>query len=655
MIYKILRYRIKRFFLIFLIGLATISAFAQQVSEQERMRLIEERLRNLAVTVNGLNEKVQLSVSGVSAQEFLRALAQSNNLNINIDPSLNFKIYNNFRNETATNVLLFLAKQYQLDINIIGSIMSVTKVAEPKVIYQPRDPNIRYQKDKDLLSLELNNDTLSKVAKKITELSGNNIIVPNNLLQQRITTFLSNAPFETALEKMAFANNLKLIKTADQVYVIQSLSEGEELFINQDKQTDIRRNIKSNPSNGANLGGQNFQIQVRNGIDNKTKLLNVDAVNTSILDLIKSSSAEAGINYFLYSDIKGNITTKVRNINYNDFLSSLFQGTDYTYKVENNIYLIGDRKLEGLRTSKVIQLQYRSLDTVLAMIPNDWRKGVEIKEFKEQNMLLLSGSTPQINEIENYINKIDRLVPMVLIEVTLVDIRKGKTIKTGIRAGISDSVKTGGTILPGIDYTFGANAINDFLSRIGKNNSFNLGRVSPNFYVGLSALEQNNNVEVRSVPKLSTLNGHPANLSIGSKRYYSTRTQNVIPSLTTQTVVTEQFTPVEANLSINIRPVVSGDDQVTLNIDIDISDFIGNPPINQPPPTSTSKFKSIIRAKNEDMIVLGGLERTESSENGDGVPLLSRIPVIKWLFSSREKSNTKLVTLVFIKPTITYQ
>lgn len=641
--------------MIFLIGLATISAFAQQVSEQERMRLIEERLRNLAVTVNGLNEKVQLSVSGVSAQEFLRALAQSNNLNINIDPSLNFKIYNNFRNETATNVLLFLAKQYQLDINIIGSIMSVTKVAEPKVIYQPRDPNIRYQKDKDLLSLELNNDTLSKVAKKITELSGNNIIVPNNLLQQRITTFLSNAPFETALEKMAFANNLKLIKTADQVYVIQSLSEGEELFINQDKQTDIRRNIKSNPSNGANLGGQNFQIQVRNGIDNKTKLLNVDAVNTSILDLIKSSSAEAGINYFLYSDIKGNITTKVRNINYNDFLSSLFQGTDYTYKVENNIYLIGDRKLEGLRTSKVIQLQYRSLDTVLAMIPNDWRKGVEIKEFKEQNMLLLSGSTPQINEIENYINKIDRLVPMVLIEVTLVDIRKGKTIKTGIRAGISDSVKTGGTILPGIDYTFGANAINDFLSRIGKNNSFNLGRVSPNFYVGLSALEQNNNVEVRSVPKLSTLNGHPANLSIGSKRYYSTRTQNVIPSLTTQTVVTEQFTPVEANLSINIRPVVSGDDQVTLNIDIDISDFIGNPPINQPPPTSTSKFKSIIRAKNEDMIVLGGLERTESSENGDGVPLLSRIPVIKWLFSSREKSNTKLVTLVFIKPTITYQ
>ncbi|WP_233165696.1 type II and III secretion system protein [Pedobacter sp. ASV12] len=54
------------------------------------------------------------------------------------------------------------------------------------------------------------------------------------------------------------------------------------------------------------------------------------------------------------------------------------------------------------------------------------------------------------------------------------------------------------------------------------------------------------------------------------------------------------------------------------------------------------------------MIVLGGLERTENSESGSGVPLLSRIPILKWLFSSREKSNAKVVTLVFIKPTILY-
>ena len=52
------------------------------------------------------------------------------------------------------------------------------------------------------------------------------------------------------------------------------------------------------------------------------------------------------------------------------------------------------------------------------------------------------------------------------------------------------------------------------------------------------------------------------------------------------------------------------------------------------------------------MIVLGGLERAEKSDGASGVPLLSRIPVLKWIFSSKSKTNSKVVTIVFIKPSI---
>lgn len=373
-----------------------------------------------------------------------------------------------------------------------------------------------------------------------------------------------------------------------------------------------------------------------------------------MLDIIKQAATEAEVNFFIYSPIQGNITTHVKNINFDTFLSSIFQGTPYTFRKEQETYLIGDRKIEGLRTSRIVHLQNRSLDTITAMIPMDWKRDVEIKEFKEQNMLLLSGSTPQINEIEDYVKKLDKLVPMVLIEVTLLDIQKGNSVKTGIKAGIADSTATGGTLLSGLDFTFGSGSINNFLSKIGTNNSFNLGRVSPNFYVTLSALENNENVELRSVPKLSTLNGHKASLTIGNKRYYRTETQNVMPSLQANTIVTEQFTPVEANMAIDIRPVVSGDDQITLSIKVEISDFIGAVPENAPPPTSTSAFESIIRAKNEDMIVLGGIERTENSDNTSGVPVLSRIPILRWLFSSKEKATRKVVSVVFIKPIIIY-
>lgn len=627
------------------------TARAQGPPAIERAQIVEERLRNLAITVPGLNQKVQMNVSNVSVQEFLRALAQANNLNINIDPNLNFRVYNNFTNETALNVLVFLTKENGIDINLVGSIMSVTKVEEVKPITPVKEINVRFNQADNSLSVELNNDTLSKVARKITSLSKKNIVVPIALLDKKVTAFLTEAPFETALEKIAYANDLKLLKTNDNVYLFEGLSEGEELYINSEKNTAIRRSPK--PLN-ATGGGSGVGLRLSNRILLGKKLLSVDAVNVPIMDLVKNGAQEINVDYFLYSDIKGNMTSRVNDISFDQLLTSIFQGTEYTYRVENGVYLIGDRRNEGLRSHKLVHLQNRSIDTIQNMIPMEWRRGVEIKEFREQNTILLSGSAPQIGEIEAYIKELDKLVPMVLIEVTLIDIRKGKSIRTGISAGVSDSVKTGGTVFPGLDYTFGSGAINDLLRRLGRNNSINIGRVTPNFYVKLSALENNSNVEIRSVPKLSTLNGHTANLSIGSKRYYSTKTQNVIPSLTTQTVVTEQFTEVDANLEINIKPIVSGDNQVTLNIKVNISDFIGDPPENAPPPTSTSKFESIIRAKNEDMIVLGGMERTENSESGAGVPLLSRIPVLKWLFSSKSKSNSKVVTIVFIKPTIIY-
>lgn len=638
----------KRFTLLFFIVIWMLP-HTLKAQQADRITLLQQRLEKLAVTIPGLNDAVQLSITGASLQDFLAALSKSNGLSISVDPKLNFKVNNNFNNVTALNILVFLARQHNLDILPIGSILSVAAYEDPNQFIKPpvKEINARYSQLNNTLSLELNNDTLSSVAKKITQVSGKNVVVPIALQSKRVTAFIANAPFDMAMDKLAFSNDLKMQKTSDSFYLFQSLEDGEQLYVNGDKSTAVRRTFKP----AANAGGGNTGLYTRTVAGNQ-KLISADATNASILDMVKSASQETGKNYFLYSDLKGTISMHVTDVSYETFLSALFKGTDYTFAQENGIYLLGDRKLEGLRTNKVIQLQNRAIDTVLAMIPTEWKRGVEIREFREQNTLLLSGSKPQIAEIESLVKQIDLLVPMVLIEVTLVDIRKTRTVSTGIRAGI-DSVKTGGTILPGIDYTFGSKSINDFLNKVGKITSTNLGHVTPNFYATLTALEASDNVEVRSVPKLSTLNAHTAVLSIGTSRYYEIKTQNVIPSLSSPTsIFTSQFNKVEANLAIGITPIVSGDDQVTLKIKVDISDFIGIPPNNAPPPTSNSKFESILRAHNEDMIVLGGIERTENSENASGIPLLSRIPILKWLFSSRTKTKGKVVTVVFIKPTI---
>lgn len=631
------------------ICILSLKGFAQT----DRIKIIEQRLKDLSASVPGLNQTAELSISGGSLQEFLRALASTHNLNINIDPSLTQKVSNYFSKEKVSNILLYLVNQYNLDIQFVGSIMTIIPFKDP-MLNQPNKPKpliIDYNPQNETISFDLNNDTLIEVAKKITQLTNKNIVVLPEAFYKNVTGYVQNLPLYNAIEKLSLSNNFKLAKTSDNVFVLSNLAPDEELVLKSPVQSNPSTTIKK--INRTNTTQNSIAAEVSDGADGK-KMVNLNTLNTPIIEVIKNIAGQAAINYFIYSDIRGNVTATASNINFDDALNFILQGTEYTFRVDSNVYMIGEREKEGIRANRVIQLKYRSVDSVLAFIPQNIKKGVDIKEFKELNSFLVSGSSPQINEIEAFVRNIDRLVPMVTIEVILIDVKKGKSVKTGISAGVSDSIKTGGTILGGIDFTAGASSINSFIDRIGLNNIFNIGRVAPNFYVTLQALENNDNINLRQTPKLSTLNGHKASLSIGSTRYYAVTTQNVLGSLSPQTVVTQQFIPVEANLAIDIRPMVSSDDQVTLNIDINISDFIGTTPLNVPPPTSKSMFSSIIRVHSDDMIVLGGIERTEKSESGSGTPILSRIPILKWFFSSRSKTNSKVVSVVFIKPTIVY-
>src|ERR1035437_665804 len=115
-------------FVLFILSATLVNA------QQDRFVTIENKLKELSKDNLGLNEKVELSVNGISIQDFIRGLATTNNLNVSVDGGLTVKIYNNFTNVTVADVLLFLTKKYDLDINFIGNIMSFTLYTAPPLI-----------------------------------------------------------------------------------------------------------------------------------------------------------------------------------------------------------------------------------------------------------------------------------------------------------------------------------------------------------------------------------------------------------------------------------------------------------------------------------------------------------------------------------------
>lgn len=636
--------------------------------EKDRFVILEKKLRKLSRNqLPGLKEVVDFSVSGVSIQEFLRGLAESNSLNISVDPALNIRVVNNFTNEKVMNILLFLCKEYELDIRFVGSIMSFYKylpAAAPYVAPPPKEVNASYNNYTDLLSLDLKNDTLYKVTRKITQVSKKNVVLAPGIDNRIVSVYIENTSFESALDKMAYANKLKVVKTPDNFYLLEPIEDNGQVAATGPVAKNKKNNSNSNfyssnpkaPSSGTGTGSGNFEYEV-DADSAGGPYVSINALNVPVADIIKTISSESKIDYFMFSEPKGNTTTIIERLPYFEVISFLLRGTEHTFKAEEGIVLIGERSLEGLRNTKVIQLQNRSAEIILDNIPADLKKGVDLKYFKELNSLILSGSQPRILEIESFIKQVDKVVPVIHIEVILVNVSRTHKVTTGLSAGLDTvaNTRTNGTFLPNYGFNFSSASINNLLTQLSGNSIFNLGKVTPNFYVNLSAAETQGNLNVQSTPKLSTLNGHEATLKIGSKQYYSLATQNVQGTLTSTVTRTVQYNSVEANLNIKIVPIVSGDEQITLDIDVENTDFANvNPIPGGPPPTSTSSFKSIIRVKNEEMVVLGGLEKLTRSDEGSGIPLLSRIPIIKWLFSSRTKSRTKSKQLVFIRPSIIY-
>lgn len=639
------RKSVLRTVLFFVLYLITSQSFGQDYYKE-----LETKLTELSKTVPALNEKVNVSVGEASIQEFLRAVANNTKLNINIDPEMNFVVTNNFSDVKVIDMLIFMSKEFKLDIAIIGNIISVSEQEVP-IEVKPENPpkklDIVYDVMKNNLSISVNNDTLSLIAKEITKKSNKNVVLVSGIGNQLVSAFIQDMPFDNVIEKFAYANNLQVEKTNDGFYLITKAEEKST--------SGNTKNSETNKNNSSSKGNKGVESQNLIVDASSMDSISINASNTPIIDIIKDVSDKLCINYFLMSEIDGNASFNLRGISYDELLDYLFNGTDYTYKRQKDIYLLGERKMQELLSFSILQLQYRTVDKISEVIPAEIKKDIEIKEFPDLNSLLLTGPNSRINDVELFIREIDKVVPVVLIEVMIVDVTKTNNLSMGIQAGLgTPPTETSGSLFPSLDMQLTSGTINDLLNSFEGFGSLNLGRVTPRFYASIKALEENGTLKLRSTPKLSTLNGHEATLSIGKTEYYLEEKNNLIGTQNPQSVTTRTYQSVNADLMITITPFVSGDEQITLDIQVKQSDFTARMAPDAPPGQVTRDFKSLIRIKNQEMILLGGLEEKSTSDAGSGVPYLSRIPVIKWLFSSRTQAKQNSKLNIFIKPTVIY-
>ncbi|GAB1856178.1 general secretion pathway protein GspD [Flavobacteriaceae bacterium MHTCC 0001] len=293
---------------------------------------------------------------------------------------------------------------------------------------------------------------------------------------------------------------------------------------------------------------------------------------------------------------------------------------------------------------------------LLSLLPEDLKEDLRIAVDYELNSFYVSGAAAKIERFKAFIKKIDKPVPVVMIEVMIVEAKRNATVETGVNWGIGDApTETKGNIFPSADFTFGANTINKVINGFDAFGSKPLdAKLVPNFFATVKAMESNGNLKIRSTPKLATLNGHKATFSNGQTSYYAITQRNIFGADNPQTSEITNYAPIDAELGLTIKPMVSGNGQITLDIFVVQSSFGTRIADDAPPDLISREFTSIIRVEDQGIAVLGGLEEREKNDSGSGVPFLARIPIIKWLFSQRKRTDSKSKLTVFIKPTVIY-
>jgi type IV pilus assembly protein PilQ len=160
----------------------------------------------------------------------------------------------------------------------------------------------------------------------------------------------------------------------------------------------------------------------------------------------------------------------------------------------------------------------------------------------------------------------------------------------------------------------------------------------------LSAMESSGDGRIISSPKVTTLENEKATIWQGKKI-------PVVTPATTTSPATVRYE--DADLRLVVTPKITQDkDRISMEIDATNKDVDGSLSVLGNPAINTSGVTSKIVVKDGDTIVVGGVFKTVETFGMAGVPFLSKIPVLGWLFKYETKFKDTRELLVFITPRI---
>lgn len=351
------------------------------------------------------------------------------------------------------------------------------------------------------------------------------------------------------------------------------------------------------------------------------------------------------------------------NLRYSYKNSVLFFENDAPY-MKNYFadYLIGgtlwgevETNIKAIMTSSEItsaksEGQPAAADTKIASFTSNKSAGI-ISAF---------ASAKQHQAIAKYLKDVEKhSSAQVLIEAKVVEVTLSKDFAAGIdwtwadskNSAATDGVfRVGDTTTPYVTALFGGNS---------------------SITSSVKALEQFGTAKAISSPRITTMNNQNATLNFSENLIYFTistsastvaglnnpttvasvtATKNEIP-IGVQLSITPSINVATGEVTLDIQPTLSVDSGKEA-IDPSINPTTGESLGNKIPIVKTRTLKTLAKIQSGNVLVIGGLMSDTTADTETGVPFLSRIPILGYLFKYSSKTTQVVETVIFIKATI---
>ncbi|MDX7757477.1 pilus (MSHA type) biogenesis protein MshL [Aeromonas hydrophila] len=274
----------------------------------------------------------------------------------------------------------------------------------------------------------------------------------------------------------------------------------------------------------------------------------------------------------------------------------------------------------------------------------------------------------ELKAVREFLNQSEsHLKRQVVLEARILEVALNEGYEQGVDwSGLSASwdgnkgITGGGSLTPSTI----ANTPNQIFSALGGGAGFKIS--DGNFNVAVNLLKTQGDVNTLSSPRVTATNNQKAVIKVGTDEYFVTNASTTITtnsSGVSDKTPNVELTPFFSGIALDVTPQIDEEGKVLLHIHPSVIDTeeqnkvidMGTTGGKLELPLAKSSIResdTVVQANNGDIIVIGGLMKTDKQEIVSKVPLLGDIPWVGEAFTNRRESTKKVELVILLKPTV---